>query len=220
MYTVLCDCEAVVNTRHLTYISSDCNDLAPLTPNIFLQVIREVDTPDLDNLPAVDMREKTNYSQKLRDDLRHRFRSEYLGQLRENAISSETRELNIGDLVLVGRDNQKRLDWPLGRIVTVFKGKDGKARVYRIKTASGELTRPIQRLYPFELDYSLTYDLDNVCKEIVSNKISQLKTQRKISAVKDAKRPSSASLEDKNESQPYVTRSGRAIKKNVLKDFV
>ena len=187
---------------------------------MFLQEIREVGTPDLDNLSAVDLREKTNYSQKLRDDLRRRFRSVYFGQLRENAISSETRELNIGDLVSVGSDYQKRLDWPLGRIVTVFKGKDGKARVYRIKTASGELTRPIQHLYPLELDCSVSCNLDNVCKEIVSNKISQLRTQRKISAVKNTKCPTSASLEDKNESQPYVTRCGRAIKKNVLKDFV
>ena len=39
MYTVLYDCEAVVNSRPMTYISSDCNDLAPLTPNMFLHLI-------------------------------------------------------------------------------------------------------------------------------------------------------------------------------------
>ena len=43
------------------------------------------------------------------------------------------------------------------------------------------------------------------------NKISQLRTQGIISAVNDAKCPTRASLEDKNESQPYVIRSGRAI---------
>ena len=99
--------------------------------------------------------------------MRRHFKSEYLGQLRENTVSSETRELNIDDQVFVGSDNQKRLDWQLGRIVTVFKGKDGKARVYKIKTASGELTRPMKRLYPLELDCSVSCDLEKVCKEIV-----------------------------------------------------
>ena len=36
MLTILCDCESVINSRPLTYMSSDSNDLVPLTPNLFV----------------------------------------------------------------------------------------------------------------------------------------------------------------------------------------
>jgi len=57
----------------------------------------------------------------------------------------------VGDIVLVGHDNLKRLDWPLARVVKVFPGRDGVTRVVRVRTATGELVRPVQRLYPLEI---------------------------------------------------------------------
>ena len=44
MLTILCECEAIVNSRPLTYISSDCDDLTHLTPSMFLQEVREIGT--------------------------------------------------------------------------------------------------------------------------------------------------------------------------------
>ena len=49
--TVLCDCEAVINSSPRAYISDDVANLAPLTPNMFLMDLREVGLPDCD---AVD----------------------------------------------------------------------------------------------------------------------------------------------------------------------
>ncbi|GFX39110.1 integrase catalytic domain-containing protein [Trichonephila clavipes] len=48
LLTVLCDCEAVVNSRPLTYVSEDPNDLIPLTPSLFLNGKSSYDTVDLD----------------------------------------------------------------------------------------------------------------------------------------------------------------------------
>ncbi|GFU83370.1 integrase catalytic domain-containing protein [Trichonephila clavipes] len=42
MYTVLCDCESLINSRPLTYVTDDVEDLEPLTPAMFLQDIREI----------------------------------------------------------------------------------------------------------------------------------------------------------------------------------
>ncbi|GFW05582.1 integrase catalytic domain-containing protein [Trichonephila clavipes] len=50
MYTVLCDCESLINSRPLTYVTDDVEDLELLTPAIFLQDIREVGVPELDQI--------------------------------------------------------------------------------------------------------------------------------------------------------------------------
>ncbi|CAG7712906.1 unnamed protein product [Allacma fusca] len=60
-------------------------------------------------------------------------------------------DIKPGDIVLVGSDNTKRVNWPMARILEVFPGKDGMIRVAKVKTSNGELVRPIQRLYPFEV---------------------------------------------------------------------
>ncbi|GIY77058.1 reverse transcriptase [Caerostris darwini] len=67
---------------------------------------------------------------------------------------SKRRILSPGDIVLVGSDNTKRLNWPLGRIIELFKGKDNAERVARLRVAKGEIIRPIQRIYPLELSSS------------------------------------------------------------------
>lgn len=36
--------------------------------------------------------------------------------------------------------------WPLGRVSEILPGKDGVVRVVKLKTASGELTRPVSKL--------------------------------------------------------------------------
>ncbi|GFX10149.1 integrase catalytic domain-containing protein [Trichonephila clavipes] len=48
LLTILCDCEVVVNSRPLTYVSEDSNDLIPLTPSLFLNGKSSYDTIDLD----------------------------------------------------------------------------------------------------------------------------------------------------------------------------
>ncbi|GIY52693.1 reverse transcriptase [Caerostris extrusa] len=67
---------------------------------------------------------------------------------------SKRRNLSPGDIVLVGSDNTKRLNWPLGRIIELFKGKDNVERVARLRVAKEEIIRPIQRIYPLKLSSS------------------------------------------------------------------
>ncbi|GBM21324.1 hypothetical protein AVEN_149899-1 [Araneus ventricosus] len=82
--TILCDCESIINGRPFTYVSNDTSDLEPLTPSMFLQEVREVRMLDLDLLDNKSLNKKFAYRQRLRQDLRKRFRSEYLGQLRQS----------------------------------------------------------------------------------------------------------------------------------------
>ena len=84
-------------------------------------------------------------------ELQRRFKMEYLSLMKQS-LKKNGLKLRVGQLVLIGSDIQKRLDWPIGRIVEVYQGKDGWIRVVKVKTQHGTIIRPIQRIYPLELD--------------------------------------------------------------------
>ncbi|GBN78323.1 hypothetical protein AVEN_65408-1 [Araneus ventricosus] len=50
LVTVLCDCERVINSRPLTYVSEDVDDVSPLTPEMFLREIPESGVADIDTV--------------------------------------------------------------------------------------------------------------------------------------------------------------------------
>ncbi|GFS77776.1 DUF5641 domain-containing protein [Nephila pilipes] len=107
----------------------------------------------LNNVSDLDQIEKTNivlrwrYIQKVREHLKQRFKREYLGFLRSSVTKREDK-INVGDIVLIGTDDKKRL---LGRVLELFPGKDGIIRLVKLRTEKGNVLRPIQRLYPLEL---------------------------------------------------------------------
>lgn len=147
--TILCDVEAVINSRPLTYVAENPTQLKPLMPSMFLQEISQNNVSELDKI-EVNLNKRMRYCQNLREELRKHFRSEYLGQLSRRKTRNRNVLLKVGDIVLIGQDNRKRLDWSLGRIIEVFPGKDNIIRVAKVRTATGELVRPIQRLYPWK----------------------------------------------------------------------
>ena len=151
MSTVLCDCESVLNSRPLTYISEEPDDLKTLTPAMFLNDIREIGTPDLDLIDKIDLNSRFVYRQRLMQHLRKRFRREYLSQLISRSNVKEVRKIKVGEIVLIGDDIHKRIDWPLARVEKLILGRDGTARVAVLKTKAGQFKRPIQRLYPLEI---------------------------------------------------------------------
>jgi hypothetical protein len=145
--TVLCDCDAVINSRPLTYISEGVADLAPLTPNMFLMDLREVGLPDCDAVDSGRLTRRAKYRQAIKERLRDQFRKEYLGQLRMTAARI-SRDLLPREVVLIGADNIKRGDWLLAVEEELIRGRDGKVRLVKLRKASGTLLRPVQRVYP------------------------------------------------------------------------
>ncbi|GFT11618.1 retrovirus-related Pol polyprotein from transposon 17.6 [Nephila pilipes] len=90
---------------------------------------------------------------KLREDLRKRFRLEYLGHLRQSTKTiRRSHGVIVGEVVLVENKNLKRLCWPLGKITETFPGKDGIVRLAKMRTARAEILRPIQCLYSLEIN--------------------------------------------------------------------
>lgn len=196
LLTCLCEVEAVVNGRPLTFVNEDQDDLIPLTPAMFIQDITVTEFPEVAVLDGSGLRRQYEKLKTLRVQLRNRFRKEYLALLVHKGKMKKEHKLEVGDLVLIGADNKKRLDWPMGRIVE-FLGKD-QARVAKVKTMGGMFLRPVQRLYPLEI--SSSKELPAVTPEVT-------KTARldKESAVQKLK-----------ETEPGIaTRFGRKVRRPV-----
>ncbi|XP_023316202.1 uncharacterized protein LOC111694002 [Trichogramma pretiosum] len=148
MSTILCECEAIVNSRP---ISQDDEQLIAISPGLLLKGTEFEGAPDLDHLENISLGRHMRYRQRLRQELRRRFRDEYLGQLaRHSKTTHNLATVKPGDVVLVASDNQKRLNWPLARVTDIVPGKDGVPRIARLRTANSKLIRPLQRLILLE----------------------------------------------------------------------
>ena len=47
---------------------------------------------------------------------------------------------------MYAEDNALQGKWMLGRIIEVYPGEDGRARNVRVKTATGEYSRPVMKI--------------------------------------------------------------------------
>ncbi|GFX46564.1 DUF5641 domain-containing protein [Trichonephila clavipes] len=109
LLTIVCDCESIINARPLTYIHEDLNELLPLSLAMFIHGNSNCENPDLDQVDRSSLVKRTKYLQKLREDLRQRFRNEYLALL----VHRGTRRndaLEVGDVVLIGHGNTSAED--------------------------------------------------------------------------------------------------------------
>ncbi|GFX62007.1 retrovirus-related Pol polyprotein from transposon 17.6 [Trichonephila clavipes] len=170
--TVICDCEFSINSRPLTYISENLQELIPLTPAMFLIENRCSDTTNIDELNSRDLRKRMKYRIKLLSDLRQRFRKEYLSELIQKQDDNRVREPRIGEMVLIGNDNKKRLSWPIAKIIELIPGRDGEIRTVRLKTQHGTVIRPVQRIFPLEVQAIANSD-----KELKEESISVKSTK-------------------------------------------
>lgn len=199
--TTLSFVESLLNARPLTYISEDPEDLLPLTPAAFIQDIQTSKFPEINMLNEKGFRQKYKELLTMKEELRSRFRSEYLGQLVQRAKPTQDITFEVGDIVFVVDDKKKRLEWPMARIVELFPGKDKEIRVARLKTKNGELVRSLQRLVHMELrakEIDMTDRPDVVQKSITLHKAKKPEKLKKSIIVDDLKE--------------VITRSGRRVK--------
>ncbi|GFU26197.1 integrase catalytic domain-containing protein [Nephila pilipes] len=101
------------------------------------------------NLPEIRLPQFDDYARLLRSQ----FRSQYLGQLRQQSIKIyNIQPIKVDEIVLLEDNNKRRSYWNLARVLKVIPGRDGQIRLALIKTENSELLRPVQRLYRLELE--------------------------------------------------------------------
>ena len=55
------------------------------------------------------------------------------------------RDVHIGDVMLVISPDTSGGNWPLGRVIKVYLGKDAHARVVKIQVGDETLIRPVTK---------------------------------------------------------------------------
>ena len=149
LHTSLLEVEFLLNSRPLTYVSPDIDDAEPLTPNHFLLGYPEAALPP-GKFSESDTcgRGKWRQSQALATQLWRRWRKEYLPLLIERKKwLKKTRDLKVGDIVLMMEQNSPRGYWPLARVDEVVPSSDGTIRQAKVRTASGRtFLRPANKL--------------------------------------------------------------------------
>lgn len=144
--TMLAEAEAVINSRPLTYVPCEPEDLEALTPFHFLLGsssggVVENQLSDSDLVGRADWRKAL----RLADLFWNRWVREYLPCLNPRPTGGSG-QLAVGDLVLVADGNLPRGTWPRGRVTKVFPGPDNQIRVAEVATATGTLRRPARKL--------------------------------------------------------------------------
>ena len=139
LLTALVEIEAVINSRPLSYLSSDDVEEA-LTPSHLIVGRRILNLPDNmgdleDSEITLDSNQATNRVKHLNHILNHFWncwRKEYLSELREvhsniakkRPKGGDHSQISIGSIVIVHDDHLPRGLWKLGRIQAVLRGQD------------------------------------------------------------------------------------------------
>ena len=153
---VLWDCEVVLNNRPLNYVEDDVQ-LPILTPNVMMfgQPNLLPEEP-VELITEKDMRKHAIYLKECKDALWSRWTGEYFRALRERHVMKNNKsevKLKAGDVVMIKGDKRNRGKWNVGIVEEMIKGWDGMVRVVKLRAGKSHLERPIQHLYPLELEH-------------------------------------------------------------------
>ncbi|KAL4009499.1 hypothetical protein ACER0C_003351 [Sarotherodon galilaeus] len=148
LHTLLCEAEAIINSRPITKASSDPNDLEVLTPNHLLLLRNKPSLPpglfDRQDLYA---RRRWKQVQYMSEIFWKRWAREYLPQLQERQRwTRPSRNFLVGDIVLIVDDTAPRNSWITGKVIHTISDKAGMVRQVRIKTKTSVLDGPITKI--------------------------------------------------------------------------
>lgn len=149
LFTLIAQVKACVNSRPISPLTDDPNDLTALTPGHFL--VGENLITLVEPRPLIDVQPSSltrwERTQQNYQHIWERWHGEYLTELRKRTKWTTVHEnLQPNDMVLVKDDSSPPSVWPLARVIETFPAGDGLVRVVKIRTMNGEYTRPITKL--------------------------------------------------------------------------
>ncbi|CAK9799145.1 hypothetical protein ANTPLA_LOCUS1910 [Anthophora plagiata] len=147
--TYVIEIEGILNSRPLSPLSSDPNDLQVLTPGHFLigESLTSLPETNLAELPSNRL-SLWQHTQKIKQHFWARWYKEYINELniRSKWQKNTSKKIERDDLVLIKEEALPSMRWPLGRVLEIHPGKDGIVRVATIKTANGIYKRCVKKL--------------------------------------------------------------------------
>ena len=156
--TALSQVAAILNSRPLTYASSDINEMRVLSPSDFLYpyTITPSSTTILPPIPAGGdhLRGTWREVRRLATIFQERWKEEYLKTLlpRTKWLKSNP-NLYVGQLVLLMDEQEPRKDWRIARVDEILSADKNHVRRVRVTTADRKsFERHVTKLVALELD--------------------------------------------------------------------
>ena len=152
LVTAVVQVEELMNSRPLTVLSADADDLLPLTPAHFL--VGRLDPPlavevNADEHPSRDLRKRWLYVQRLVAEVWKRWLEEFVPLLNiRRKWQQKGKNVAVGDIVLSLTSATPRGTWPMGRVSAVFPGPDKLVRVVDVTVGGKVYRRSIHHLVP------------------------------------------------------------------------
>ncbi|KAG5870347.1 hypothetical protein JTB14_038043 [Gonioctena quinquepunctata] len=111
-----------------------------------------ISSPDLQLLPTNRL-SVYHHLQLMKQHIWRRWSKEYMSELQlRHKWKQNYNTLSEGAIVLIKDDNSLPMKWKMGRVVSVFPGKDSIARVASIKTDSGLTKRSFSKICPLPMN--------------------------------------------------------------------
>ena len=136
--------EGILNDRPLDFVSTDTNDLSPLTPAHFLS------GPRVQESAFRDLKETSSFSRRwvFLSKIREQFWKRFVEEIKPGLglrpkWHKERPPLKEGDVVVVLTDKNEYGRWPLARVSGTCPGSDGLVRVVRVRLGGKEITRHV-----------------------------------------------------------------------------
>ena len=147
--TLLCKIEAILNSRPMYPNSSDPEAEPALTPFHFTIQRGFRTSPDNATNDVVPATKKWLSINQIQTQFWERFKNEYLTHLQKRyKWKHATKEMIIGDVVIIQEPWQPPTAWKLGRIIEKYPDSKGVSRRYDVSTSSEVIHCPGKRLVP------------------------------------------------------------------------
>ncbi|XP_059053804.1 uncharacterized protein LOC131848062 [Achroia grisella] len=146
--TLFAQIEALLNSRRLTPLSTDPNDLSPFTPGHFLigRAFTSLPSPALLDI-NVNHLDRYQKLERIRQHFWERWRHEYLSEIQQRSKwQTKQNSVQEGDMVVLKDPNLPPLQWRVGRVSRLYPGSDGVTRVIDAHTAKGILRRAVAKV--------------------------------------------------------------------------
>ena len=156
MQTILLEIESIINNGPFTHIYTDSTELTLTTSQLVF--LRNLNHSSLSELPVnveIDVYEHREKLTNIINHFWHRWRTEYMANLREfqKFIKKNSPYIKVNDVVLIHDDNAPRHKWYMSRVIELIKSKSNnevRGASAKVPRTVRKVQRPTSKLIPIE----------------------------------------------------------------------